>query len=208
MCRFPTTTQSGAKLDFGGRTDPKIAEILLEASGSDVALAPRLLAEVEAEYARREDEFAAVTDALDGVEAAIAALAEHGVVQGLVTGNLESVARRKVRAAGLGDPLRFDIAGFGSDHIERPELVAIAMRRAQAAGLTVDVTRVWVIGDTRRDLSCARANNVRCALVATGMTPFSMLAGLGADITVPSLDAPEAVEMIGLIVGESTVVAR
>ena len=48
-------------------------------------------------------------------------------------------------------------------------------------------------------------NGVRCALVATGTTPFDTLAELGADITVPSLDSPEAVEMIGLIVGESTV---
>ena len=202
---FPTTTRTGGKLDFGGRTDPKIAEIILEAAGCDVALAPRLLAEVEAEYALHDQSFAADTHALRGVEAAIAALAEHGVVQGVVTGNLESVARLKVRAAGLGEPLRFDIGGYGSDHIERAELVAIAMRRAAASGLVIDRDRVWVIGDTRRDLGCARDNGVRCALVATGTTPFDTLAELGADITVPSLDSPEAVEMIGLIVGESTV---
>jgi phosphoglycolate phosphatase len=194
-----------AKLDFGGRTDPKIAEMILDAAGCDIGLGSALLAEVEAEYQRRDAEFAADTWALDGIAETIAALDEHGVVQGLVTGNIESVARRKVRAAGLGDPLRFDVGGYGSDHIERPELVAIAMRRAVAAGLEVDPARVWVIGDTHRDLGCARANDVRCALVATGTTPYETLAALGADITIRSFDAPEAAELIDLIVAPAAV---
>jgi phosphoglycolate phosphatase len=194
-----------AKLDFGGRTDPKIAEMILDAAGCDIGLGSALLAEVEAEYQRRDAEFAADTWPLDGIAETIAALDEHGVVQGLVTGNIESVARRKVRAAGLGDPLRFDVGGYGSDHIERPELVAIAMRRAVAAGLEVDPARVWVIGDTHRDLGCARANDVRCALVATGTTPYETLAALGADITIRSFDAPEAAELIDLIVAPAAV---
>jgi phosphoglycolate phosphatase len=189
-----------AKLDFGGRTDPKIAELILDAAGCDLALRPALLAEVEAEYARRDEEFAADTWALAGAADTITALDDRGVVQGLVTGNLESVAHRKVRAAGLGHPLRFDVAGFGSDHIERAELVAIALRRAVDAGIGVDPARVWIVGDTRRDLECAQANGVRCALVATGTTPFEKLASLGADITVPSLDAPQATDLIDLIV--------
>jgi phosphoglycolate phosphatase-like HAD superfamily hydrolase len=197
---FPT-----AKLDFGGRTDPKIAEMILDAAGCDTALGSALLAEVEAEYERRDEEFAADTWALAGITETIAALDEHGVVQGLVTGNLESVARRKVRAAGLGDPLRFDVGGYGSDHIERAELVAIAMRRAATAGVDVDPARVWVIGDTRRDLACARANGVRCALVATGTTPFEALDELGADITIRAFDAPEVAELIDLIVAPAPV---
>jgi phosphoglycolate phosphatase len=193
---FPTTP-----LDLGGRTDPQIARTILAAAGcADESVVAMLLAEVEAEYARREDEFAADTEVLDGVAETIAALDGHGAVQGLVTGNLESVARRKVRAAGLGAPLRFDVGGYGSDHVERAELVAIAMRRATAAGITVDPARVWIIGDTRRDLACAEANGVRCALVATGTTPFEVLAGLGADITLASLDAPEVAELVELIV--------
>jgi phosphoglycolate phosphatase-like HAD superfamily hydrolase len=189
-----------AKLDFGGRTDPKIAEMILEAAGCDVALRPALLAEVEAEYARRDAEFAADTRALAGVVDTIGELDRHGVIQGIVTGNIEPVARRKVRAAGLGAPLRFDVGGYGSDHIERAELVAIAMRRAADAGVAVDRERVWIIGDTRRDLACAQANGVRCALVATGTTPFETLAALGADITVASLDAPEVADLVELIV--------
>lgn len=188
-----------AKLDFGGRTDPKIAEIILEAAECDTALAPALLAEVQAEYVRRDAEFAADTHALAGVHEAIAALDERGVVQGLVTGNMEPVAKLKVRAAGLGDPLRFDVGGYGSDHIERAELVATAMRRAADAGLAVDPSKVWIIGDTRRDLACARDNGVRVALVATGTTPFETLSQLGPDACLRSLDAPEFADLLDLI---------
>jgi len=74
------------------------------------------------------------------------------------------------------------------------------MRRAADAGVAVDPERVWIIGDTRRDLACAQANGVRCALVATGTTPFETLAALGADITVASLDAPEVADLVELIV--------
>ena len=174
--------------------------MILEAAGCDVALRSALLAEVEAEYARRDAEFAADTPALAGVVDTIGELDRHGVIQGIVTGNIEPVARRKVRAAGLGAPLRFDVGGYGSDHIERAELVAIAMRRAADAGVAVDPERVWIIGDTRRDLACAQANGVRSALVATGTTPFETLAALGADITVASLDAPEVADLVELIV--------
>ncbi len=183
---FPTT-----RLDFGGRTDPEIAAMVLAAVGvDDQAMVPRLLAEVEAEYERHEDEFAQVTHALDGVHATIAAFAEHGVVQGVVTGNMRSVAIRKLRAAGVLDGLRDEIGGYGSDGNVRAELVALALHRAAAAGLVVDCQRVWVIGDTRRDLACAQANAVRCALVATGTTPFDVLAVLEPDLVLESLAEP------------------
>jgi phosphoglycolate phosphatase len=177
----------GGRLDFGGRTDPEIARIILEACGiDDPAVVPRLLDEVEAEYERREAEFAAVTHALAGVPEMIAALAEHDVVQGVVTGNLRSVAIRKLRGAGVLEGLRVDVGGYGSDSNVRAELVALAMRRAADSGLVVAADRVWVVGDTKRDLACAQANDVRCALVATGTTPIDVLAALEPDVVLAS----------------------
>ncbi|MCU1503396.1 MAG: family hydrolase [Ilumatobacteraceae bacterium] len=183
---FPTK-----RLDLGGRTDPEIAAMVLAAAGvDDPAMVPLLLAEVEAEYERHEEEFAAVTHALDGVHETIAAFAEQGVVQGVVTGNLQSVATRKLRAAGVLDDLRLDVAGYGSDSNVRADLVALALHRAEAAGLAVELRQVWIIGDTRRDLACAQANGVRCALVATGTTPVDVLAALGPDVALESLAEP------------------
>jgi phosphoglycolate phosphatase-like HAD superfamily hydrolase len=50
---------------------------------------------------------------------------------------------------------------------------------------------VWVVGDTPRDLACARAVGVRCALVATGRRSIEELTGLGADIVLPDLSDPQ-----------------
>ena len=66
----------------------------------------------------------------------------------VVTGNLRSVAIRKLRGAGLLGQLRVDVGGYGSDGNMRAELVALALRRATDVGVVVDPARVWVIGDT------------------------------------------------------------
>jgi phosphoglycolate phosphatase-like HAD superfamily hydrolase len=185
---FPT-----ARLDFGGRTDPEIAAMVLAAVGiDDPAVVPLLLAEVEAEYERREAEFAAATHALDGVADTLVAFAAHGIAQGVVTGNLRSVAIHKLRGAGVLDQVDVEIGGYGSDSHVRAELVALALRRAADLGFVVDRRRVWVIGDTRRDLACARANDVRCALVATGTTPFDVLVALEPDLVLESLAEPSS----------------
>jgi phosphoglycolate phosphatase len=186
-----------ARIDFGGRTDPEIAGLLLEASGADAARAADLLAHVESMYAELEDEFRAATSILPAVEEVLVRLAGTGTVQTVVTGNIEPVARRKVDAIGMARHLRLDLGAYGSDHHDRPALVALARQRLAAAGHDVAPDRTWVVGDTPRDLACARANGVRCALVATGTYAREVLDGLGADLVVDDLGAADAlVELV------------
>jgi phosphoglycolate phosphatase len=82
----------------------------------------------------------------------------------LLTGNLEPIARLKIGRAGLGHFFEPGQGGFGSDHEDRTELPAIARRRAGHYPRAKTV----VIGDTPRDIACARADGVRCIAVATG----------------------------------------
>ncbi len=96
----------------------------------------------------------------------------------LVTGNLEPVARLKLARAGIGDHFEPGQGGFGSDHASRAELPPIA--RARAGGWPRD--RTVVIGDTPRDIACARADDVRVVAVATG--PFAVEALADADAVV------------------------
>ena len=95
-----------------------------------------------------------------------------------MTGNLEPVARLKLERAGLGG--YFSGGGFGSDHESRAELPAVA--RARAADPPWPRERTVVIGDTPRDIACARADRVRVAAVATG--PFRVEALADADAVV------------------------
>ena len=98
----------------------------------------------------------------------------------LLTGNLEPIARLKIGRAGLGHFFEPGQGGFGSDHEDRTELPAIARRRAGHYPRAKTV----VIGDTPRDIACARADGVRCIAVATG--PFGPEDLAKADVVLRS----------------------
>jgi phosphoglycolate phosphatase-like HAD superfamily hydrolase len=180
--------------DFGGRTDRDIAGLLLQAchphrlapaAGATTALMQR----VEALYAAREADYATRTEALPNAHRAVSRLADADAVQTVVTGNVASIARRKIAAVGLLDALRLDVGAFGDDHDERHVLVHLALERTTAAGHRVVADRCWIVGDTPRDLAAARAAGVRCALVATGTFDLDELAALDADLVMADLHA-------------------
>ena len=182
---FPT-----GDLDMGGRTDPEIARRILQfagAAGDHDQLADRMLIEVAAIYLANELEYAQRTQALPGVLEALCAFNQLGVVQTVVTGNIEPIARMKMAAAKVDEHLRLDVGGYGSDHRVRAQLVHTSARRIADAIGRVEPHRVWVVGDTPRDLECARAAGVRCLLVATGTNSYDRLAALGADAVFADL---------------------
>ena len=94
-----------------------------------------------------------------------------------MTGNLEAVARLKLARAGNGHRFPAGQGGFGSDHASRAELPPIA--RSRMSDPPWPRERTVVIGDTPRDIACARADRVRVAAVATG--PFAVEALAEAD---------------------------
>lgn len=94
--------------------------------------------------------------------------AREDVVLGLLTGNVEAGARVKLTAAGI-NPDRFRVNAFGSDHEHRPQLPAIAQRRAaEVLGLDISGERLIVIGDTPADIECGRSLGAKAIGVATG----------------------------------------
>ncbi len=103
-----------------------------------------------------------------------------------MTGNLEPVARLKLKRAGLGRWFTAGQGGFGSDSEDRSLLPAIARRRAGRldGGRPYPRERTVVIGDTPRDIACARADGVRCIAVATG--PYGVDALAEADVVLGS----------------------
>lgn len=57
------------------------------------------------------------------------ALDKEGVLMGCVTGNLERIARSKLKKAGIND--YFKLGGFGNDHISRTELAKLAIKKSR-----------------------------------------------------------------------------
>jgi phosphoglycolate phosphatase len=159
---------SAVRVEAAGRTDYEIARAIclqlgVTAERFDAGRQEFRIACVAA-YARLcpEDlsEFVApgVTDVLEALAA------RDGTRLALLTGNLEPIARLKIGRAGLGHFFEPGQGGFGSDHEDRTELPAIARRRAGHYPRSKTV----IIGDTPRDIACARADGVRCIAVATG----------------------------------------
>jgi phosphoglycolate phosphatase len=117
------------------------------------------------------------------------------VTLGLVTGNFEPIARLKLKRAGIGRWFAPEMGAFGSDSEDRAALPGIARRRAGRlgsgragaaragigrAGMPVPREQTIVIGDTPRDIACARADGVRCVAVTTGQYGPEELAGADA----------------------------
>ena len=182
------TRPEGRGLDLGGRIDAEIATTLLTSIGADVALVPQVLVRLHERTLAGIDEFRSKVSALPGVTSVLARLADAGVRQTVVTGNIESVGRMKLEFAGVVPPIEPDLGGFGDLGPSRAAVAALAVDRLTAAGWTRNLEQCWIVGDTPRDLLCARAIGVRCALVATGQHSLESMSGLGADIVIPGLD--------------------
>jgi phosphoglycolate phosphatase-like HAD superfamily hydrolase len=108
--------------------------------------------------------------------------AVRGVRLSLVTGNLEPIARLKLERSGLGRHFPVGQGAFGSDDEDRAALPEIARQRAGLDGRPYPRERTVVIGDTPRDIACARADGVRVIGIATG--PFGRDQLRGADAIV------------------------
>jgi phosphoglycolate phosphatase len=176
--------------DYGGRLDTEIAQMLLAAVGAEKAQTADVLAAHERIVFERLGQLRAQTRTHPGVDALLARLAAAGVRQTVVTGNIAAVARYKLEAGGLIPPIELGFGGFGDSAPSRAAVAQTALDRLSAAGWKPDSAEVWIVGDTPRDLACARAVGVRCALVATGRATVAELAALGADIVLPDLSDP------------------
>lgn len=173
-----------------GRTDPEIARALLLRAGVSARQIEERADEVCVRccqaYARLCPPDLSHT-VLPGITELLAWLAgSSGVTLGLLTGNYEPVARLKLRRAGLGGHFPTGQGAFGSDSEDRTMLPAIARRRAGAIGSPHPRQATLVIGDTPRDIACARADEVRCLAVASG--PFGPVELEGADQVVANAD--------------------
>lgn len=119
---------------------------------------------------------------LPGVVGVLARLEAAGVRQTVVTGNIEAVALLELHAANLIPPIDPTLGGYGDSGTTRVEVARSALDLLELAGWTRSLDRCWIVGDTPRDLQCARALGIRCALVATGRHSVEPMADLGADV--------------------------
>jgi phosphoglycolate phosphatase len=187
------------KIEAAGRTDDAIARSILTLAGVSADRIDERARDVRAmacaEYAHRCPQDLSERLAPGVVEVLDLLAARDDVELALVTGNLECVARLKVDRAGIGHHFARGTGAYGSDSEDRTDLPAIA--RARHGDHPVEGT--VVIGDTPRDIACARADGVHVIAIATG--PFRAADLHGADVVIDmAREIPAALRRIpGLV---------
>ena len=105
---------------------------------------------------------------------------------GLLTGNVEAGARLKLAPHDLNR--YFPHGSFGSDAIDRNQLPPIALERATAhEGYPFTFGQTLIIGDSHRDIACARAWGISALAVATGVLSLDTLLGHAPDAACDTL---------------------
>ena len=91
-----------------------------------------------------------------------------------------------------GEPSAIDLwwegpSAFGDDAVDRNHLVPVARRRAQEWGY--QPRRVVVIGDTPKDVECARAGDAIAVAVKTGFATVESLEQSRPDLLLADLES-------------------
>jgi phosphoglycolate phosphatase-like HAD superfamily hydrolase len=171
-----------------GMTDPEITEIIFaEVIGREGS--PEEHAAVVAKYLECMPDAVAESKGYEvkpGIAEILPRLAEAGIVQGLVTGNVEPAARIKLARGDLDK--YFTFGGYGSDARDRVEVTRHAIERGgEVTGTALDLTATIAVGDTPRDVSAGHGAGIRVVGVATGAYSVAEQREAGADWAIPDV---------------------
>ena len=136
---------------------------------------------------------------LPGVHPLLQTLSKHDhLALGLLTGNIQQGAWTKLEHFEIAH--FFDVGAFGDDHHDRNHLGPIALERASTHfGRDFSPTETMIIGDTPKDIACARACGACAIAVATGNFSLEILATHEPDHLFESFeDGSPFLEAIGL----------
>jgi phosphoglycolate phosphatase len=165
-----------ARVEFSGRTDLYILEQGLAEHGIEGGAEEHLAAFTARYYELLPDALAQREGYLmPGFPQLLEALRDAGVRLGLATGNLSEAAGIKLQYYGIAG--FFEGGGFGEVSLDRPDVVAAAIR---AVGDGASPGDIVVVGDTPHDITSALANGVAGVGVATGKYTVEELRDSGA----------------------------
>ena len=187
---------------FDGRTDGEIVRLLAEGAG--IAADAGLVGTVLDRYVGfLTDELAKPTQRTTVYPGVLQLLAQleyrRDCVMGLLTGNVRDGARLKLASGGI-DIARFRVGAFGSDSAHRPDLPAVAQRRArEELGFDLAGRDLVIVGDTPSDVTCGDGIGARAIGVATGSFTVPQLLEAGADAAFANLADTTAV--LGAVFG-------
>ncbi len=172
-----------AGLDFAGKTDRDIFSDLLKQPDED------MFHQVKQMYLQELERNLSASDihVYHGVQQSLDHLRQKAAWTGLLTGNFARAARIKLAATGLLERFRF--GAFGDDHHDRNKLPPAAFEElVRHSGEQFRPSDLIIIGDTPRDVACARSFGSVAVAVATGTYSYEALVDCGPDAVLHSLE--------------------
>jgi phosphoglycolate phosphatase len=182
---------------LAGATDGRIARELLEKHSISVspenvsALLDTYLGHLTERIGRHDGRL------LPGIVSLLKVLSERtDVVLALLTGNVSRGAKIKLTHYGVWD--FFEFGAFADDHHDRNELGKFARARAlERHGEDFPPSRIYVIGDTPKDIECGRAIGACTVAIATGHYSSAELRDHAPDFLFEDLsDTKRVVELL------------
>jgi phosphoglycolate phosphatase len=180
-----------AEHSTAGMTDPAIARVTFTQAMQREPTAEELTRLMASYQAVLPDYVASSPNyrVLDGVEELLKRLTDAGSLLGLTTGGLEAAAHAKLGRGQLNH--FFLIGGYGSDSEDRVELTRAAVARGERMlDRPVELSEVFVVGDTPLDIAAAEGVGAVSVGVASGHYDLEELSAAGADHVLASLAHP------------------
>ncbi len=186
-------TEDLSGITLAGATDAKIARLLLEKHGLPVtaenvtALLDTYLSLLPGHMPRHQGRV------LPGILPLLERLHGHpNCVLALLTGNLRRGAEIKLSHYDVWHYFAF--GAFADDHHDRNELGPVARARAlDEHGVEFPPERIFVIGDTPRDIECGRVFGAKTVAIATGIYSAEELRAHAPDHLFTDLGDTDAV---------------
>jgi phosphoglycolate phosphatase-like HAD superfamily hydrolase len=126
----------------------------------------------------------------DHVDEAISFFKGDDFVRGLLTGNYPKAANLKLEAGKID--YDFTIGAFGEKNKDRNQLPKLAIEQVRKQmGIEPDPARFIIIGDTPRDVECAKYAGMKCVSVTTGDYTREQLSPYNPEVIIDNLSEPE-----------------
>ncbi|WP_018128535.1 HAD family hydrolase [Balneola vulgaris] len=173
---------------FSGRTDHDILNSFLVNHGYSNSL----YSQIKERYIQQTDTLLAPehVEPLPYIHQAIDFFDAMNAEVGLLTGNYPRSAQAKLRAAQIEYPFSFGI--FGEFHKNRNDLPLLALDEVKdRLGVQPDPSKFLIIGDTPKDVECAKFAGMKSVAIATGNYSYEELMETDADIVLHNLSEPE-----------------
>ena len=173
---------------FSGRTDHDIFTSFLVNHDYD----NKLYQKFKAAYLHRLNERLNedMVERHDHVDEAIEYFSGEGFVSGLLTGNYPNAATYKLKAANID--YDFTIGAFGEFDRDRNKLPFLAIEEVKKLlQIDPDPARFVIIGDTPRDIICAKEAGMKSVAVTTGGYGREELSQHEPDLVIENLANPE-----------------